>query len=305
LGAWDGPKTTAPVREEPWTYQNRPAKKIITPHYVIYSTLKRDELDQSVAQLMEGALEQYRRMSPEVTASTRPMDCYIFDNRTEWADYTRKVTGADSKVYLQITRGGYAIGDQFVAFFLGDVGTYSVAAHEGWHQYVARNFKGRIPPFLEEGIACMFENVSWASGLPRFNLSINAARTQALRHSIESKELWPLAELCTMHAGQIVHLPPERIEAFYSENWAFARFLWEGDAGKYRPAFQALLADTARGVLRDGKGGHRPIEVNWNPSIVKPTIEAYLGMKIEEIDASFQVFMRKVAYEEFRDQWQL
>lgn len=306
LGEWSGPAAPASVRVEPWKYGSAPvARKLVTPNYAIYTTLADDELVMSVAQLMEGAQTQYRKLAPQVPGSAKPLECYIFSNRNEWADFTRQIAGADAKIYLMITRGGYAVGDRFVAFFLGDRGTYSVAAHEGWHQYVARNFKGRIPPFLEEGIACMFENVDWAGKVPRFNLSINAARTQALRHSIESKELWPLAELCTMHAGQIVHLPPERIEAFYAENWAFARFMWEAENAKYRPAFQAFLADTARGSVRDGQGRHRPLGPDWHPDLAGPTLEAYLQMPLPEIDAAFQAFMHQVAYEEFNRQWEL
>jgi hypothetical protein len=233
------------------------------------------------------------------------MDCYVFETHDQWAQFTAKYTGPDAKIYLQINRGGYTLRDWYVSYYIGDAGTYSVASHEGWHQFVARNFKGRVPPFLEEGIACMFENVNWRGGLPRFNLSINAARTQDLRHSLESKELWPLKELCTMHAGQVVNLPPERIEAFYAETWAFARFMWEGDNGAHRRAFQQFLSDTARGRLRDGQGGYRLLGNGWNPQLAQPTLEAYLGMDIEAIDAAFQAFMHKVAYEEFREQWQL
>ena len=66
---------------------------------------------------------------------------------------TARHTGMDAAIYLQITRGGYTIGDWFVSYYVGENATYSVASHEGWHQYVARNFRGRLPPFLEEGTA--------------------------------------------------------------------------------------------------------------------------------------------------------
>ena len=59
-----------------------------------------------------------------------------------------------------------------MAYFIGDLGTYSVAAHEGLHQFLARHFKSRPPPFLEEGMACMFEDVKWDGDLPRWDLLV-------------------------------------------------------------------------------------------------------------------------------------
>ena len=74
------------------------------------------------------------------------MACYLFQTRDEWAAFTRTRTGADAAIYLQINRGGYTVRDWYVAYFIGDLGTYSVAAHEGFHQYVARHFRSRLPP---------------------------------------------------------------------------------------------------------------------------------------------------------------
>ena len=139
-----------------------------------------------LATVMEGALAQYQRFTPGVRLSTRPMECYVFAQRGEWAKFTKDRTGADAAVYLQINRGGYTVRDWYVAYFIGDMGTYSVAAHEGWHQFIARHFKSRPPPFLEEGLACMFEEVRWdhqqgVGRLPRWDLVNNASRRVALK----------------------------------------------------------------------------------------------------------------------------
>ena len=52
-----------------------------------------------------------------------------------------------------------------------------------------------------------------------------------------------------MHAGHVVQAPRERINAFYAQSWAFARFLNEAEGGRYRPMFRKLLADAAAGVV--------------------------------------------------------
>lgn len=197
---WAGPTVMASVSVDDATPGNASAKVIRTAHYEIYTTIPdRPDFLSGMAQLMEGAYGVYRTLAPTVQPTDHPMRCYMFGTRQEWMDFTRLHTGQDSTVYLQISRGGYTIHDWYVAYYLGgDNSTYSVAAHEGWHQFVARHFKGRLPPFLEEGIACMFEDVEWDNGLPRFNLTLNPDRALSLRRVVDANELFPLNELITL-----------------------------------------------------------------------------------------------------------
>src|SRR6185437_15596982 len=146
-----GPFTLANVKVENWSYEGEPGKRVVTPHYVVYATVTNDEFLEAVGQLMEGALAEYRRFAPAIPDDDRPMECYLFANRPQWARFTKEKTGEDASVYLQINRGGYTVRDWYVAYFLGDVGTFCVASHEGFHQFAARYFRTRVPPFLEEG----------------------------------------------------------------------------------------------------------------------------------------------------------
>jgi hypothetical protein len=252
---------------------------------------------------MEGAYAQYQMFAGNVPESDRPMKCYVFGKRDEWADFTQKHTGADARVYLQITRGGYTVGDWFVSYYVGGDATYSVAAHEGWHQVVARHFKGRLPPFLEEGTACMFESVRFSGELPRWDLTINPSRTLSLRNSIEANKLWPLDKLVTMHAGDVVKLPGDRIEAFYSQSWAFARFMTEYENGKYLPAFRQLMKDTAAGNSRDQTQSLRKALNLWSPAAVRPLLEHYLAKDLREIEEEYDKFIKHIAYDQFHKQW--
>jgi hypothetical protein len=303
---WDGPKMLATVSVADVGNSGPRFKLITTQHYKIYSTIEdRPDLLDRMAQLMEGAFVTYQTLTPGLVLTNYPMQCYLFANRGQWTQFTRQHTGQDAPVYLQITRGGYTIHDWYVAYFIGDIGTYSVAAHEGWHQFVARHFRGRLPPFLEEGLACMFENVEWSGDLPRWNLSRNPSRALSLRKALDARALFPLAKLVTLHAGQVVGQSDIRVEAFYSQDWAFARYLWEGENGKYRPALQRLLADTAAGTTYDPTGSHRYSYLGWNPAGVRPTLEHYLGEDLSVTEAGYQRFIQKIAYEELNEQFEL
>ena len=299
---WTGPQAPAAVKTTPWAYNDAPGVILETPHYQIHTTIDDPAVLERLPQVLEGAYAQYQTFAA-TTPSNKPLKCYVFGKRSEWADFTQKNTGNDARIYLQITRGGYCIGDWFVSYFVGGRSTYSVAAHEGWHQYVARHFKGRLPPFLEEGTACMFESVRFPNQLPRWDLSLNPNRTHGLRNALDDNKLWPLEKLVRMHAGDVVRLPGDRIEAFYAQNWAFARFLWEYDDGKYRPAFKKLLADTAAGTVYDPSGNLQRAQGAWSPNSVKPMLEHYLGKPLAEVETEYRQFIGDVARTNFNRQW--
>lgn len=292
-GVLEGPDGAARLRAEPWAYGERRGQRIRSPHYVLHTTIDDPEVVEALGQVMEGAYAQYRRVAPDTGATSRPMDCYLFQYRNEWAAFTERNTGDDAPIYLQISRGGYTFGERYVAFFIGDIQTYSVAAHEGWHQFVARHFTHRPPPFLEEGLACLFEQVKWEGSLPRWDLSSNPNRVRGLRNASRSNKLLPLRQLIRMHAGQVVNKSSHEVEAFYAQNWAFARMLWDGEGGRYRPALHRMLADAASGRLyRDGITRH-PGSTEWDPRSAGPLLERYLEMPLPEIERAYRAFVRR------------
>ncbi|HEX2970855.1 MAG TPA: hypothetical protein VHP11_00890 [Tepidisphaeraceae bacterium] len=302
LGRWEGPTALAGATAQSWNFSDEKGTVLESKNYRIYTTIQDEEVRDLLPQVMEGAMAMYRQVATEAPQSERPLECYMFRWRSEWDAYTQRYGGNDAKVYLQIRSGGYTVQDRYVAYYIGRQGTFSVAAHEGWHQFAGRYFKGRLPPFLEEGLACMFETISWRDQLPRWNLSVNAPRAQTLRKAIESKQLWPLEQLCSMHAGDIVGDTGDRIDAFYAQAWAFARFLWEAENGKYRPAMQKWLAETSAGTVYDPTHSHNRASAPWNRRAVRPMMEHYLSMDLKGIDQAYQAFMRKIAYEELSAQ---
>jgi hypothetical protein len=303
LGKWEGPPLLSSASVEGWTYRGEAARRIKSGHYVIYTTISNEDVLAQLPQVLEGALSQYRKLAPGVPLSLTPMECYVFEKRAEWEAFTKANTGADAAVYLQIRRGGYAVRDKFVSYYIGRVETASVAAHEGFHQYVARHFVGRLPPFVEEGFACMFEGIGWQNEMPRWNLSINQVRVQALRKAVENNKLWPLEKLVAMHAGEVVEENGERVDAFYSQAWVFAKFLYEYDNGRFRAPLQRWLTETANGTVHDPTHTHSRAGGPWNRKGVKPMLEYYLGLDFATIDKLYKDYLRRVAFDEYSAQW--
>ena len=290
-----GPPAPASLELENWTVDGAPGCLVVSPHYLIYSTVPDRQLLTRVGELMEGALSVYRAVAPDVPESPRPMECYLFATRPQWAAFTRTHTGDDAAIYLRVNRGGYTVGDWFVAYWIGETGTYSVAAHEGWHQFVARHLNGRLPPFLEEGLACMFEEVRWEGDLPRWDLSRNTARLSSLRIALDHDQTIPLSQLVRMHAGQVVGKPSSQIEAFYAQSWGFARFLYDAEGARYRPALRRMLADASRGSLFRDSSRQFPRGPLWDPATAKPMLEHYLQMDMSQIEAAYDRYIRSIA----------
>jgi len=286
---------------EPWQFENQPGRVMVTPHYRIHVTLKEgneegDLNDASAGQLavlMESAYEQYRKLLPDVSPSERPLECFVFASRRDWARFTAKHAGKNAAIYLQIQRGGYTQGDVFVAFWVGPDSTRSLAAHEGWHQFAGRHFVGRIPPALEEGLACLFEQQRWEDGRPIFSIESNTRRARAVALLIYEKRLLPLAELVTLHAGQVVESKVIGTEGWYGQVWALASFLRDGDGGAHRAGLQNLLNDAAAGTIFDPTGTHQRVDIAWDSRGVVPMFEHYFGMPIDRLDRAFRAYMKQ------------
>lgn len=292
--AWQGPDQAVRVEVSPWVSREAPASVVKSPRYWVYTTLPAGPQRDALPQVLEGAYVQYQALAPARPIDDRPMHGYVFARRQEWAEFTTRKTGGDAAMYKQNTRGGYTIDDWFVAYALDDLATFSVAAHEGFHQYAARHFKSRLPPFLEEGLACLFETVRMEDGLPRWNATVNPGRAYALFAATKENRLIPLEQLAAMHAGDVVDQAQPKIDAFYAQSWGFARFLLEAEGGRYRPMLQKLLADTAAGTVYDPGGTLRAPHMAWDPSGTKAVLEHYLGQDLATIDRAYRVFVTQV-----------
>ena len=130
--------------------------------------------------------------------------------------------------------------------------------------------------------------------LPRWNISVNPARAYALSKAARAGQLWPLDELVTMHAGEVVDLPAAKVDAFYAQNWAFARFLLEAEGGRYRPKLQRWLADTAAGTVYDPGGTLRTPGKAWDSSGTRAVLEHYLGEDFASIERAYAAYVAQL-----------
>ncbi|MGF1634380.1 MAG: hypothetical protein ACFCVE_11065, partial [Phycisphaerae bacterium] len=159
-GYWNArPASGQVVRESAWSYNGHPGRRLQSRHYALFTTVEDLAFAREMLSVLEAGHAAYQSLAPPSDPDPRPMHAFLFADRGQWEDFTRRRTGADAAVYLLITTGAYTIDDTFVAYDVGAYDTRGKVAHEGLHQYISRHFVRRPPPFLEEGLAVCFENV--------------------------------------------------------------------------------------------------------------------------------------------------
>lgn len=264
------------LRSSPWPGGPEQGRTILTEHYALHTTIEDPHFLSELSRSMEDTHALYRRLAP-LSRPQRQLHAYIYAYRDEWAEYTEATAGALAPVYLQIHRGGYAHGEVFATFFHGHPQTLAVCRHEGWHQYVAIGFIQRLPPFIEEGLATLFEagfeDDDVARPLP------NGTRQLRLSEALRRRRAWPLRELLKMHAGDVIGKDGPQIDTFYAQAWALGRFLLEDE--RYRDGFRALLVAYADGSI----GGRSPVAA----------LEHHLDAPFDKIERDYQRYVRDLA----------
>ena len=156
-------------------------------------------------------------------------------------------------------------------------------------------YEGQYPGPTIEALRGRPIEVRWENNLPRWDLGLNPNRVQRLRHAVNDRQLFPLDQLITMHAGDVVGMRGGKIAAFYAQDWAFAVFLLHGDHGRHRPALEKLLTDTANGTAYlPGELPHSVLPDAWQPQSVKPLLERYLGEDLATVDREYQAYIRAI-----------
>ncbi|MEM1012250.1 MAG: DUF1570 domain-containing protein [Planctomycetota bacterium] len=234
-----------PYESKPWTGGPDSGEVLISPRFAVYSTLRDQGQKQAVIETLERSLVRYDQLAPLPEPDASRREAYVFGFREEWADHTRQTQGPRAALYLNIDRGGFADAGKFSTFFSGSVASMlATVRHEGFHQHLALGFKRRPPPFLEEGLATLFEQ-GFENGdvtKPRSNFR----RLNELREGVRRQRTWPLSRLLTMHAGHVVGANDHRqVGTFYAQAWALACFVVSDP--KYREKTPDLMAAYAAG----------------------------------------------------------
>lgn len=301
---------------EPWALPEYITEKtdinltVSTRHYVIYTTLSDPLILRQTPVFMESAFYHYREVIGQSIESPEKLKVVFFQNREQWEDYTRQLTGKEARTYLKITAGAYYFKGECVAYNLSRRSNFSILAHEGWHQFSEALFKLRLPAWLDEGLATQFEAYSWQNGRVEFRPELNGSRLFALRQAIGRNSLFELQEILALDAGRVISLTTydqqnaavnPQVAAYYAQVYALVRYLRENNYGERREHLQKMLQGAYKGewpleeaYIREGSRKlHNPSRL-WNAVVGRRIFEQYIATEPAEVEDSYRAFCFKI-----------
>jgi len=288
---------------ERWTNEYGQGLKITTPHYEIFTTLLDKEIICRVPTFMESAYNSYNYQLPGPIETVTKFRIYLFADRRQWEDFTRDFAGEQAKTYCAIKAGAYCHNGTCVAYDIGPKRTFSVLAHEGWHQFNSRHFKFRLPSWLDEGVAMLFEEYRAEGGKFFFEPTKNEYRLNALSNTLLQNRTIPLKELITMNPGDVLASDQtEAVMAFYSQSYALVRFLREAGQGQRYKIYQRLMTDSLNGdwpldEASKSMAADRnvPRTILWNHIVGLALFQEYVGYDFERIEKEYLSFCIQIA----------
>lgn len=287
---------------EPWENEYGPGLKLITAHYEIHTTFLNRQVLCKIPRFIETAYHAYNSQLPEPIETSAKLPVYLFAERRQWEQFTWAFAGEQAEMFCRIKAGAYFHNGICVAYDIGPERTFLALGHEGWHQFNSRVFKFRLPSWLDEGVAMLFEAHRTEDGLIYFVPAENGHRLDSLRKTLMKNKVIPLRELTAINPGQVLATDEtEDVMAFYSQSYALVRFLREAESGKRLTIYHKLLADGLWGnwpldeVSKEiAIDRNIPRTILWNHIVGTLLFQKYIGENFELIEQEYLAFCRKI-----------
>ncbi|MEA3225470.1 MAG: hypothetical protein U9Q07_05925 [Planctomycetota bacterium] len=287
---------------ELWDNEYGPGLKLTTAHYEIFTTFLEPTVLRHSPGFMESVYRAYNSQLPEPIETQNKFTVYLFGDRRQWEDFTRDFAGEQAETFCRIKAGAYYHNGACVAYDIGPQRTLSVLGHEGWHQFNGRHFKFRLPSWLDEGVAMLFETNGTEEGTFSLEPAKNTYRLNALKRTLANNKMIPLRDLIVSNPGDVLATDrTEAVMAFYSQSYALVRFLQEADGGRRLDAYYRLLADGLRGDWPLDKASRNiaadrniPRNILWNHIVGLVLFQDYIGYDCELIEQEYLAFCRQI-----------
>lgn len=279
---------------EPWSYAGRPACRLMSDHYEIHTTLADPVLREALPDFVEAAYAYFTELLPPARSPTERMEVYLFASRGQWEAFTKRFTGPRASVFLKIRNGGYSEQGVSVIEYVAHEVTFPLFAHEGFHQYVHHCVNGRMPAWLNEGLAVCCEGQRWgAVRLRRFDPWNNPRRFNDLAEALAGSRLHPLRKLLATNAGEIIEGSSRSVATYYAQVWGLVLFLREGAGGKYAPGLQRLLAALQEtDVEQYARAAHIwSDEAKFNPG--EELFRSFISQDLDAFEREYLGFLRE------------
>ena len=284
---------------ERWSFQGNDGWTYYTPSTTIRTTITDRQMLIRIPAFVELSQIHARTALTALPPAAEPVDTYFLGSRSQWATMTKALLKDRAGVYLSIERGGFSVGTTGVYYDLGPRDSFTIAAHEGWHQYAHSVMIDRLPVWLDEGIACYLEGFRWDDinpDTPRFLPWANLERYDQLRNAHASGSLMSLHTLISNRPQDLMATDQggARVLTYYAQHWALVHFFREYQGGRYASGLGRVLQLTLQGRLLDQMNDQdaRSMRIRRSGpgvlSIIAP------GVPLRELDSQYQEFIRQI-----------
>lgn len=289
---------------EGWKNSYNSGITITTDHYRIHTTLLEPLIITQIPGFMESAYNGYQAQLPRPVETSSKFTIYLFAQRSQWESFTDVFAAENAGVYKKIKSGAYCLKGSCVAYNIGRSKTLSILGHEGWHQFNSKHFIYRLPSWLDEGIATLFEAYQKDDGFFVFKSASNYNRLGPLKTTIAQNKMIPLRHLIAMSPGQVLAAGNESVQAFYSQSYALVRFLREENYGRYLQSYHRMLDGGLMGnwpltnqQARIAADRNIQLTSGFNRVIATSLFEHYITADIESLQNDYLLFCSKIIYQ--------
>ena len=289
-----------PTTVTEWKHAYGKGEIVRSRHYELFVSGVNPTLRANLPGFLEAAYENYQTLTGLTRqGSPPPLRAYMLASRREWVSLTKHIFGKKAAA-LSIGAGGYCYKGIGVYWDLRRRGTFSVASHEGLHQFLYHRLRNPLPVFLEESLATLTEGFHMRKDSVVFLPKHNPRRLTDLRTSIIQKRWFPVAKLMPMDGRDVVGGTTDRALGWYAQVWALAHFLRHDDL--YRPGFKRMLADAAAGRFHVAMGVPRKALATlqrrrriYNRTVAAKLFKYYITADQPEFERRYVAFCRKLA----------
>jgi hypothetical protein len=281
---------------EDWSFKGSKGNKITSDHYVLYTTCDSRPLLKVMPAFLETCWDAYAELVPCEGAPPQPLKCYLFKARWQWERFTEEFAPWRADTYKRIRSGGYSERGITVSHYGHRRGTMSVLAHEGLHQYLEVMRGGKIPAWINEGLATRFEAFALdAWSRPVFQPERNYLRIGHLREVVTAGRLTPLQELLTTNAGIEIRKQSAHVRSYYAQVWSLVLFLLQpSDVNPYHDEFRKLLRDLGSEAMTRNVRAYQASDTDGAVSQGEALFCAYITNDFGEFQANYEAFLHKL-----------
>jgi hypothetical protein len=227
-------------------------KQVKTKHYSLHTDVE-PALAKDLALRLDAMYEEYdRRLADFKTTNDekRPFEVYVFNERDDYMKFTGNRLANTGGVFIPHK-------NQLVAFLKGQGrdGLRRTLQHEAFHQFAYRSISQDLPPWLNEGMAQLFEESIWTGRSFMIN-QVPPRRIRQLQNDIKTKRLIAFDRFLKTTLDEWLETlikDAERGATQYNQAWAMVHFLVnagteDGGKAKYRDRLVEMLKKTNAGM---------------------------------------------------------